>query len=138
MKKQIRVIPLVVGAIFLNFIGNYTLIKMGYSIYGVAWATSAVTFLSFVALQGYAMKLFTGWKEIFIFVLKIVAPLFYTTVVVLCISKFVIMENVYVELIAKILLLLAASTPLFVYINRKTEVINLLFNVIRKKLTKGR
>ena len=131
LKKQSRVIPAVIVAIILNFIGNFTLIKQGYGIYGVAWATSIVTFLSFVFLQSYAMKHFSLTKEIIFFNFKLIAPLIYTIVVVLFLQKNIVMENRYIEVMVRCFLLIILSLPLFVYVNRVTRVFNLLVDMLR-------
>lgn len=137
LKKQTKVVPLVIVAILLNIAGNYWLIKKGYGIYGVAWATSVVTFLSFVAIQGYAMIHFAKAQEIILFVGKIVLPLVYTVAVVLLLQKYVVVRNVYVEAGVKSALLMVFSFPLFYYINRKTRIISMIFEMLKTKFVRS-
>ncbi|MGB2630609.1 MAG: oligosaccharide flippase family protein, partial [Candidatus Omnitrophota bacterium] len=134
MKKQVRVIPLVVGAIILNAVGNYMFIKKGYGIYGVAWATSIVTFLSFVVMQSYAMKHFARAREIFQFIVKIVFPLVYTVAAVLLLEKYIVIRNAYLEVIIKSCSLVFLSAPLFIYINKVTGIITLLYSILKDKI----
>ncbi|NQT95559.1 MAG: oligosaccharide flippase family protein [Candidatus Omnitrophica bacterium] len=132
MKKQARVIFIVISAIILNVIGNYVLIKKGYGIYGVAYATSFVTFLNFIVLQTYAMKHFAKAKEILFFLGKIIAPLIYTLIIALFLESSVKIPNMYIETAVKSFLLLVASLPGLLYINRETKIINLIFNMLKR------
>lgn len=134
LKKQARVMPIVASAIILNIIGNYIFIKRGYGIYGVAWATSVVSFLSFIAAQSYAMRHFARMKEIFLFLIKIVFPLIYIALIVLILERYVAIRNIFLDVSIKSCALAILSTPLLFYINKKTEIVTFIFSILKKKI----
>jgi Na+-driven multidrug efflux pump len=134
LKKQIRIIPLMAALIILSFAINYVLIKKGYGIYGVAWGTSIVSFLTFIALQIYAMKHFAGPREILLFFLEVMAPFLYSVIAVLCLEYFIKAANIYVETAVKSCLFLFLSVPMLVYVNKKTGVVGIVFKAIREML----
>ena len=133
LDKQTRLIPISVCALALNFTMNYIFIKRGFGIYGVAYATSFVTFLGFIAVQYYAMRHFTRSGEIVSFFIKIVTPFIYTVAIVLLLQRFLVMDNKYIEVAARGCLLLVFSLPLFFYINRSTRVLNLIFEILKNR-----
>jgi|GEM_PF-1371219 len=134
MKKQARVIPIVVAAILLNILGNFILIRKGYGIYGVACATSIVSFLSFVVIQSYAMKHFAGIREIILFLIKIMAPFVYTVAVVAGLNRFIVIDNLYAQMLTRSVLLIIFSIPMLYHINRETGVIKLISKTIRSNI----
>jgi O-antigen/teichoic acid export membrane protein len=138
LKKQAKVIPIAVIAIGLNVLGNYILIKMGYGIYGVAAATAFVSFLSFLGIQIYAMRHFAMIKDIIGFLVEIIIPLIYTAVVALFLERFLATGNVYYDVICKSLGLTFSSVPLFLYIQKRTGIISLLYGMFLQKIMPAR
>jgi O-antigen/teichoic acid export membrane protein len=132
LKKQVKAIPILICAIILNIIGDFCLIKMGHGIYGVAWVASVISFLVFVGLQTYAMMHFATFKEIVLFFMEIITPFIYTLVLVLLLEFYIKLPNVYVTVIFKCLLLGIGSLPILNYINRKTNVISLVLDIVKE------
>ncbi len=133
LKKQIRTIPIIIGAIILNIIGNYLLIKIGWGINGVALATSLVSMLIFLILQTYAMKHFAKPKEILSFILKIFLPFVYSLVFLLLIDRFFTLSNIYISTLLKCAVYILATLPLLFHIEQQTRIINIIFNIIKEK-----
>ncbi|MBI4707945.1 MAG: oligosaccharide flippase family protein [Candidatus Omnitrophica bacterium] len=134
LKKQARILPIMGVAIILSVVGNYLMIKKGYGIYGVAATTSTVSFFSFVAIQTYALKHFARPKEIVLFFVEILAPFVYTMIFVLLLNKIIQIQNLYVGTLIKISILFIISLPLLFYINKKTQVLNLVVGIIKDKI----
>ncbi len=133
LKKQTRSIPIIAAAIALNIAGNYLFIKMGYGICGAALATSLVSFLTFLAMQFYAMKHFAGLPEILLFFREVLIPFFYILAGVLLLEKFINIQNPIVCAGLKITILCAIYLPLFLYINRKTQILSHILNLLLKR-----
>ncbi len=136
LNKQTRLIPVFLGALVLNAVMNYILIKRGFGIYGVACATSFVTFLNFIVLQSYAMRHFSRTREIASFFVKIIVPFVYTAAIVLFLQKFLVISNEYIEVTVKSCLLVIFSLPLFFYINKSTRVLNLILDMLITKFNR--
>lgn len=131
--KQARMIPISIAAIVLNILFNYTFIKMGWGISGVALGTSLASLFGFVAFLSYAMKHFASLKEILAFILRVLFPLFYIGAVVLSSTYLVRVQNPYLGVGVKLIILGAVSTPLFFYIDRKTHILRIMFGSIAAK-----
>ncbi len=138
LKKQSKVIFVTVLSIFLTVILNYFFIKAGYGIYGIAFATSLVSFFGFVSLQVYAMRHFAGAKEMLLFFLEIIAPFLYTAIIVLLMEKFIKLPNMYIALMVKCVALLIFSSPLLIYINRLTGIVNILIGILTDRISTKR
>ncbi|MFA5008037.1 MAG: polysaccharide biosynthesis C-terminal domain-containing protein [Candidatus Omnitrophota bacterium] len=135
--KQTRMLPISIIAILINIFFNYIFIKKGFGIEGVAFGTVFASCFSFLAVLIYAMKHFAGPREIINFILRIIFPLVYTTIIVLCASFFVKISNTYVKLIINILIVAAASFPLFFYINKRTHILNTLLIYLKTSLNEA-
>jgi len=130
--KQARMIPISIATIIINIGLNYIAIKKGFSIYGVAAATSLASLFYLLVTLSYAMKHFARPKEILKFILKIMFPVVYISVVILLCNFFIRLPNVYLKLGVDLLILAIASLPLFIYIDRKTHILRILFRSLRK------
>lgn len=134
--KQAKLIPISLAAIIINVFLNYILIKNGFGINGVAAATSFSSFLIFLATLIYAMKHFANMKEIFIFILKIIWPLFYIFCIIIGCSYFIDVANPYLSLAIKIIIVGIASLPLFYSVNKKSHIFDLFIKSLKGKLGK--
>lgn len=134
--KQKRILPIIAAAIVLNFALDCLVIKAGYGIYGVAAVTALMSFVSFVVIQSYAMKHFESYRTIALFILKIFIPLVYVGGVTLLVDRIVQLANPFLGALLKMTLVCAASAPLLFYINRKTDVISILFSMLISKVKK--
>jgi len=132
LNKQVKILPITITAIFINVILNYIFIKMGYGIYGVAEGTSIAAFFYFLCVLIFAMSHFAKAGEILFFILKIMFPLIYVTAVIASCSYLIRVPNQYLKLGMDLFLLVIMSIPLFVYIDRKTHILRILFRPIWK------
>ncbi len=132
--KRVKMLPIFAGAMLVNVAGNYYLIKMGYGIYGVATATSMVSFLCFIVIQSYAMRQFSGWKEIGVFLLKIIFPAAYTAGAILLCERYITVANVYAAVLVKICALFIFSAPLLFIVNKQTGIVRLIAKVVTNKV----
>lgn len=135
--KQARLIPISLTAIIINTGLNYIFIKNGFGISGVAAATSFSSFFIFLITLIYAMKHFTGIKEITVFIFKIMWPLLYIIGIIFGCDYFINKGNLYLEAGIKIIITVIASLPLFYLINKKTSIFNIIIKSIRGKFKKA-
>lgn len=134
--KQTKIIPISVITIILNIAFNYIFLKQGFGIEGVACGAALSSCFNFLAVLGYAMKHFAGFKEISKFVARVIFPLIYTAAVVLGCELFINITNPYFKLAINLTILTVSSLPLFFYINRKTHILNTLLNYFKTSLPK--
>lgn len=132
LNKQVKILPITITAILINIILNYIFIKMDFGIYGVAVGTSIATLFNFLCILIYAMSHFAETKEILLFILRILFPLLYITAVVISCSCLIKAGNAYLNLAISIAVLAVFSIPLLFYINRKTHILRLIFNSIKR------
>ncbi len=131
LKKQTKMMTIMILSIILTALLNYALIKAGYGIYGVACAASAVSFIMFFLMQTYAMRHFAGGREIALFFLEVIAPFLYTTLFVLLIENFIRLPNMYVNAAVKCFTLFIFSIPLLIYIDSRTQVVRLVLDMVK-------
>jgi O-antigen/teichoic acid export membrane protein len=134
LNKQVRLVPLFVGALALNGGLNYLFIKMGYDIAGVALGTSISSFVVFLFIQYYAMAHFARLNQILGVFTVILLPLVYNTAMVLLLQKYVNIGNIYICAIIRIILMVVFYLPFLVYLNKSTGVISILFGMVKKRL----
>ena len=130
--KQSRIIPINIITILINVVLNYTLIKKGYGIYGVALGTAVASFFNFIVILIYAMKHFANAKEILVFIGRIMFPIAYISAVVVISTYFINIGNPYIRLIINLSILFIAAVPLFFYIDRRTRILRIMFNFLSK------
>ncbi|MFA5337297.1 MAG: oligosaccharide flippase family protein [Candidatus Omnitrophota bacterium] len=136
LNKQKNLVPIIIGTIILSFGINYFFIKIGLGINGVAIGTSIASFVYFIFTLTYAMRHFAGSKEILKFIGIIIFPLVYAVFLILTCQYFIHIHNAYLEVSAKIIILVLAYMPLLFYIERKTNVLSLFLGHIKEKLGK--
>jgi O-antigen/teichoic acid export membrane protein len=136
LEKQAKLIPITVLSIILNIILNYYFIKKGYGINGAAFATVISAFISFCVISIYALSHCQKIHEIAAFFLKILAPLFYCLICVGAIGYIIHLQNQFFEIAARALLFLLCAIPLIIYINKKTGVGKILWEIILNKINK--
>ncbi|MDD4182240.1 MAG: polysaccharide biosynthesis C-terminal domain-containing protein [Candidatus Omnitrophica bacterium] len=132
--KQSRMIPINIGAIIINILANYFFIKIGWGIAGVAVGTFMATLFSSFLILGYAMKHFTGHKEIIKFAIRCILPLIYIIVVVFGCTYFIRPVNVYAGLAIQVAVLIICCVPLLIYINKRTRILSTIFNILFKRV----
>jgi O-antigen/teichoic acid export membrane protein len=131
--KQLGLIPITAAAIALSIFFNFIFIRSGLGIAGAALGVSLSSLFATVLTLIYAMKQFANFKEIAAFILKIIFPLAYICTVVLSSYYFINISNPYIRLAVNLLILSAASLPLFFYIDRRTHVVRSIINLLKVK-----
>jgi len=131
-KRQLVIFSAV--AILMNTILNYVLIKRGYGIYGVAWGTSVASVFLFIMIQYYAMAQFERPSKILVFLISVFLPFVYIMAIVLLLEAVIHMQNLYMETLIKMFVVAIAAVPLFVYINRETGVVDVIFKIVRERI----
>lgn len=134
--KQVRILPITAIAIGLNAGLTYIFVQSGLGIAGAALGVSISSLFVALATLIYAMKHFADWREIAKFVSKIFFPLIYIAIVIAISVHFINISNTTIKLIVNLLILTAASLPLFFHIDRKTHILRILFTMISKKKNK--
>ena len=133
LEKQTRLIPISIAAIVMNIILNMFFIKIGWGIGGVALGTSITSFFVFVTIIAYSMNHFSSLKEICLFLIRIVFPIFYIGVVLAISQMLINVDNIYLRAVLHLVILGICSIPLIFHINKRTEVIKIIINLIFRR-----
>ena len=131
--KQTRLIPISAGAIVLNILLNLFFLKIGWGIGGVALGTSITSFFVFVTVIAYSMNHFSSFKEICLFLIRIVMPICYIGMVIAISYLWINVGNMYLVAVLRLIFLAVFSVPLIIYINKKTEVIKIIIKLLFKR-----
>jgi O-antigen/teichoic acid export membrane protein len=138
LNKQAILIPMTAAAVLLGIGLNYSLIKMGYGITGVALGVSITYFLYFAVTYFYVLyhceKLFDICRSF----LAICAPFIYSVAIILILERFVKMNSVIIKSFVQAMAFCLAYSPMLWYINRRMRLIPMLFRKSRIVLPKER
>ncbi|MDP3791533.1 MAG: polysaccharide biosynthesis C-terminal domain-containing protein [Candidatus Omnitrophota bacterium] len=133
IKDYKKIVGVILVCIIVSVIGNYILIRKGFGIYGVAWATSIASLIYFSLLQVYALRYFMKPKEIVLFFIEITTPFIYSSIVILLLEFFVKVPNIYGCVLVKSVLLSIAMLPFLIYINARTNIIYHMLRIYERK-----
>lgn len=131
--KQRQMILINIITIIIAVLLNYYFIKSGLRITGVAIAASLSSFFYFLVCLFYAMLHFATAFEITKFILKIMFPLVYIVGILLISDYSLQILSLYVRLFLKLSIIAVGSIPLMLYIDRKHQVIRVIYSSIRNK-----
>jgi O-antigen/teichoic acid export membrane protein len=132
--KQTKLMFITILAIILNILLNYLFIKRGWSIYGVALATSITSFFVFLVILLYMTSLVSNKRSIYKLIFKIMLPLSYAAFVVLSIDRFINIQSLIIKTMVNLFILIIFYLPLLIYINRKTKVFVLIKENLKDKI----
>ena len=127
INKQIFLIPLTAIAVLTGIGMNYSMIKMGYGITGVAFGTSVAYFIYFIMLFVYVSIHCERWSNIFGYLFRICIPFLYALIVVFLLENLVRIEPLVVKNITQAVIFYLAYVPMLWHINKRTMVISDLF-----------
>ncbi len=131
INKQRNILPLFVAAIVLSISLNYLFISLGMGVSGVAIATAISYFFYGTSVMGYCSYFcFKNIKQISGFFVTIYAPVCYIMAVVVSLNRLfaksvIMQDSVILCAILKTLILLVASAPLFIIVDKKFGVFSL-------------
>ncbi|MBN2190389.1 MAG: polysaccharide biosynthesis C-terminal domain-containing protein [Candidatus Aureabacteria bacterium] len=138
LEKQAKLIPITALSILLNIALNYVLIKKGYGINGAAFATSISAFIAFCVVSVYALKHCESNLTVVKFFVKILFPLFYCFLCLVAEEHLIILQNFFLETVLRAAVFIFLAAPLVLYINKKTGVIRILWEILRDKLSQAK
>ncbi len=127
LKKQIKLIPIVLMAIIMNIVLNYSFIKQGYDIFGVAVATSISSGITFLVTYSYAMKHVDRWVSIVFQLLRMCVPLFVAFVLVTQLHQHIICKYLWLSTLIQWGLFVILMSPLLFLLNYSTKIFSFLF-----------
>lgn len=142
LEKQKVWLMISVVILILSIIFNFIVIKLGYGIEGVAFASLISFFLYTSSIMVYALHLYEkGVSYMVRLISSFYFPIIYTIAAAELIMLFIIgigepTFSGIVSTIAAMAVFIALYLPLFYYINRKTRVIKLILGLIKKKILK--
>jgi len=130
--RQIALMNITIFAIALNVIMNYIAIKFGYGIAGVAGASSVAALVMFFAIAVFALSYIEGASLAGFFVRVFALPL-YSVLVMLTLEHFLgTAQSIRGAVLALVFFLIASSLTVY-YVNRKTNVIGMLVDMVKEK-----
>jgi O-antigen/teichoic acid export membrane protein len=134
VEKQSRLIPITVMSILINVVFNYLFIRKGYGINGVSAATAISACVSFFVVSIYALSHTQNLSGIIKYFSKVFFPLVYCLLCLWGIHIWIRHPNQVWEALIGSFLFIALTAPLVIYINKKTTIINVLFEIVLKKI----
>ncbi len=127
INKQVVLIPITAAAVIFGIGMNYSMIKMGYGIGGVAFGISVAYLVYFIAMFCYALIHCEKWPKIYEFFIRIFIPFLYSVVIVLALEYFVKVGSVINKALVQAPIFYLAYLPMIWYINKKTMIISMVF-----------
>ena len=112
LNKQMRLVYLIVPAVLFNFIVNYSFVRMGWGINGVAVGSSLSYFLATTMLFYYTLRLFQERKtQLLKFILLICVPFIYSAIIIYILERFMptMAGNIWIDMFYSILNILIFS-----------------------------
>jgi O-antigen/teichoic acid export membrane protein len=143
INKQVRMIVIIGVALLVGFGLNRLFIYWGWGISGVAIGTSVSYFLFCFALLFYALAHFSTWKGIAIFSGKLLIPAIYSSLLLWGTTKLINTEGadlggLTLGVVAQGAVFLLLYAPMLWYINRETQALSILIDILRKKRAAAR
>lgn len=138
LNKQRNLVPLVFLVVVVGCFLDYSFIKWGYGINGVAFATGIAYFLYYFVSLGYAMLHYASKKTFFKFVVGNLFP-------ICCVSSFLFVIDIIFPLrenstlflirltLIKLFVFLILCLPLLWHVNRSTQILNRIFRLLGEK-----
>ncbi len=130
--KQTTLMKISLFAIVLNVCVNYAAIRSGFGIAGVAGASVISAFSLFILVAASAIHHIKDVK-LMPFLTYIAMLFMYFVLSIYAIENIVSLENLIYGALAKILLFLTVAIGAVYYVNKRTGVINIVLEAIRKK-----
>ena len=138
LNKQLNIVPLVFLVVVIGCFLDYSFIKWGFGINGVAIATGISYFLYYLCSLGYAMLHYADKKTCLKFIVGNLFPL--CTVF----AFLLVIDNVFPLKVDSLFLLFRLTVirlsiftilciPLLWYVNRNTQILNRIFLLLGEK-----
>lgn len=135
INKQNFFIPFYVLLVFLNIGFNYTFIRLGLGIEGVALGTSLAYFCFFAIVFSFAIRHLISYGRLFKLYLEIALFYIYFLLNFLWIDRFVIATQTIYTAILRLLCLGLISLPVLIEVERREAVFSTAFRILKTKVT---
>lgn len=138
LNKQLNIVPLVFLVVVVGCILDYSFIKWGFGINGVAIATGISYFLYYFSSLGYAMLHYASKKACLKFIIGNLFPICTVSVFLFAIDKvFPLQDDSLFLLVRLTVIRLSLFTilciPLLWHVNRNTHILNRIFRLLGEK-----
>ncbi len=132
LNKQKKFMYITAIVLLLSIILDLIIIKIGFDINGVAVVTAFTFFLTSALANGYSLFLFkNGVMQILQKLSLIYLPFIYSFAGVIFSISISFSKNIYVDNILKSLIFIAFSTPLIIYIEKESKIINKILSFLK-------
>lgn len=135
LNKQMRLVYLIVPAVVFNFILNYSFVRMGWGINGVAVGSSISYFLAVNMLFYYTLSLFQERKmQLLKFMLLLCVPFIYSAIIIYILERFIptISGHIWIDMfysIMKILIFSVSYSVIFIFFRKHPAFSKLISNI---------
>ena len=138
LNKQLNIVPLVFLVVVVGCFLDYSFIKWGFGINGVAIATGIAYFLYYFTSLGYAMLHYASKKTCLKFIFGNLFPICTVSAFLFAIDNVFPLQDDSVFLLIRLTLIrLSLFTilciPLLWHINRNTQILNRIFRLLGEK-----
>ena len=138
LNKQLNVVPLVFLIVVIGCFLDYSFIKWGFGINGVAIATGITYFLYYFTSLGYAMLHYANKRSCLKFIVGNLFPICTVLAFLLVIDNFFPLQDDSLFLLTRLAVIrLSLFTilciPLLWHLNRNTQILNRIFRLFGEK-----
>lgn len=130
---QLVLLPLTVLALLIGILLNFTAVKLGYGIEGVAAGTSIAYFIYFLTSFYYAMSISGLKNNKFVMFVKLCLPLVASALFLAVIEFTIFIPNIVISAFVKLLVYLACYIPFLMHVDKKLKIIPFVLSRIKKR-----
>ncbi len=126
-------VPILIGAVILNFVFNQTFLHLGWGLPGVAFGTMISFAFYGLTTHLLAVRRFWPWKDTLIHMAKMIITLVYFAVSIAAVDHFVFHPNIFCMAALKSVVFLLAASPFIVMLEKRDHVLNRSWQALTHK-----
>lgn len=138
LKRQIKIVPVIIVLILINLSLNYLAIKSGLGITGVASCVGLTSFLLFVSVFSYSLAHSKSVGFIIFYLSKVLFPVVYSAVILIVLDNVLCLKNLFFSAFVKSVIIAVAFIPLIYLLNKETKIVSLIFEALLLKIRRKR
>lgn len=136
LKRQIKIIPVIIVLILFNSSLIYIVIKSGLGITGVAACVGLSSCLLFVSILFNALKQSKTHGEILSYLSKVLFPVICSAIILLMMDRLLYFGNIFYDALIKSFILMLFFIPMMYILNRQTNIVSLILEALMSRIIK--
>lgn len=126
-------VPILVGAVALNFLLNQLFLHLGFGLPGVAFGTMLSFAFYGLSTHALAVRSFWPWKDTLLHLAKMLAVLLYFAVLIFAVDKFVHHADMFIQAVLQFFVFLAGASPFMIALERRDHLLQKTWQAVRHK-----